>query len=112
MDFPGVTNLYKNLFGILKYESWKYFESSKNQVDVKLKAEELLNLYKKKLPDDAEYFIPFSRNSFDGKDFGIFGDQNPKNDNSIRQIPIPFQRPIIFYFGATKKNFFGIKRLH
>ena len=108
--FPrGNESIQKNLLGILKYESWKYFESSKNQVDVKLKAEELLNLYKKKLPDDAEYFIPFSRNSFDGKDFGIFGDQNPKSDISIRQIPIPFKDQLFSILEPPKKTFLVLK---
>ena len=104
--FPrGNESIQKNLFGILKYESWKYFESTENQVDVKIKAEELLNLYKRKLPEDTEYFIPFFPNSFEGKAFGIFGDENPKSDICIKQIFIPFQEQLFTVLEPPKKTF-------
>ena len=48
--------------------------------------------------------FPFSRIPLKVKIFGIFGDENPKSDICIKQIPIPFQEQLFTVLEPPKKK--------
>ncbi len=104
--FPrGNKSVQKEFLGIFKYETWEFFEPKQDQVDVSVKANELLSSYKAKLPDETEYFVPFSLNSIDNMRFGVSIADIIRTDEDIQQKHIPFDNQEFLILEPPKLTF-------
>ena len=82
----------KKLLGFLPYESWEFSEKNDGQICIQDKAEDLLDIYKDRLPSDTVFYTPFKNCSFNGFDFGVKQNVSPSSDSEITQTPIPFSK--------------------
>lgn len=97
------TSINQKFMGLIPYEKWKFQEQDTSQIPVIKTVGKLLEKYKSKLPQDTTFFTPFKKCTFNDFNFGVIHSLSPKNDNEIKQIPIPFSKQNFELLKATKK---------